>query len=128
MTSAFTVTLGPASAGRHRMSYTSTLSEEKENGELPYPRNKLSPEMRYTGSSASSGRGSPARGFRGAAPQRDDGSDVSAGTAKERPVSGLPQPTGGNGVESWRRAAEVTSQLKARIEQMKVSGLGLWTW
>ena len=118
---------GPASAGRNRMSYTSTMSEEKENGELAYPRNKLSPEMRYTGSSVSSGRGSPARGFRGAASQRDDGSDVSAGTAKERPASGLPQPTGGNGVESWRRAAEVTSQLKARIEQMKVSELGLWT-
>lgn len=27
---------------------------------------------------------------------------------------------GGGGVESWKRAAEVTSQLKARIEQMKV--------
>jgi cytoskeleton-associated protein 5 len=109
---------GPGSASRHRMSMTSTMSEEKENGEPMVPRNKLSPEMRYAGSSASSGRGSPARGFRNVASYRDD--DHSSGIA-QRPMSSLPQPTGGNGVESWRRAAEVTSQLKARIEQMKVN-------
>jgi cytoskeleton-associated protein 5 len=28
---------------------------------------------------------------------------------------------GGDGVESWKRAAEVTQNLKARIEMMKVS-------
>ncbi|KAJ4259859.1 hypothetical protein NW757_001808 [Fusarium falciforme] len=111
---------GPGSASRHRMSMTSTMSEEKENGEPMVPRNKLSPEMRYAGSSASSGRGSPARGFRNVASYRDD--DHSSGIA-QRPMSSLPQPTGGNGVESWRRAAEVTSQLKARIEQMKVNPL-----
>lgn len=109
---------GPGSANRHRMSMTSTMSEEKENGEPMAPRNKLSPEMRYAGSSASSGRGSPARGFRNVASYRDD--DHSSGIA-QRPMSSLPQPAGGNGVESWRRAAEVTSQLKARIEQMKVN-------
>lgn len=102
------------------MSFASTFSEEKENGEIPYPRNKaLSPEMRYAGSSASSGRGSPARGFMGV---RDDGSETGSGIARERPQSSLPQPSGSsNGQESWQRAAEVTSQLKARIEQMKVS-------
>lgn len=105
------------------MSFTSSMSEEKENGE-PVPaaaRSKLSPEMRYAGSAASSGRGSPARGFRSAAAQRDDGSDSGSGLGitRERPTSSLPQPTGG--VDSWKRAAEVTSQLKARIEQMKVS-------
>ncbi|KAJ4309649.1 hypothetical protein N0V84_011389 [Fusarium piperis] len=109
---------GPGSASRHRMSMTSTMSEEKENGEPMAPRNKLSPEMRYAGSSASSGRGSPARGFRNVASYRDD--DHSSGIA-QRPMSSQPQPAGGNGVESWRRAAEVTSQLKARIEQMKES-------
>ncbi|KAF4977663.1 hypothetical protein FZEAL_5853 [Fusarium zealandicum] len=108
---------GPASAGLHRMSVTSTMSEEKENGEaMAPPRNKLSPDMRYAGSSASSGRGSPARGFRHAASYRDD--DHGSGLS-QRPMSSLPQPAGGNGAESWRRAAEVTSQLKARIEQMK---------
>ncbi|KAF7561202.1 hypothetical protein G7046_g2961 [Stylonectria norvegica] len=107
---------GSASASRHRMSFTSTLSEEKENGEPTYPRSKLSPEMRYAGSPVSSGRGSPARGFRGATSHRDD--DHNPGMA-QRPTSSLPQAPGGNGVESWRRAAEVTSQLKARIEQMK---------
>ena len=30
---------------------------------------------------------------------------------------------GGDGVESWKRAAEVTQNLKARIEMMKVSSI-----
>ncbi|KAH6884813.1 armadillo-type protein [Thelonectria olida] len=104
-----------SSANRHRMSMTSTLSEEKENNDLHNPRSKLSPELRYAGSNPSSGRGSPARGFRSTASYRED--DHSSGIS-QRPMSSLPQPQG-NGVESWRRAAEVTSQLKARIEQMK---------
>lgn len=104
-----------ASANRHRMSVTSTMSEEKENGEPLNPRSKLSPELRYADSNPSSGRGSPARGFRSAASHHDERPTGMS----QRPVSSLPQPSG-NGVESWRRAAEVTSQLKARIEQMKV--------
>ncbi|KAL3953319.1 hypothetical protein ACCO45_013262 [Purpureocillium lilacinum] len=110
---------GSAAANRNRMSFASTMSEEKENGEMMYPRTKLSPDVRHNGSSASSGRGSPARNFRNMAAYRDDASDSGAAMARERPVSSLPQPSGGGGVESWRRAAEVTSQLKARIEQMK---------
>ncbi len=47
----------PASANRNRMSYASTLSEEKENGEMNYPRSKLSPDVRYAASNASSGPG-----------------------------------------------------------------------
>ena len=133
----------PASANRNRMSFTSTMSEEKENGDnnVPYPRNKLSPEMGYAGSTGSSGRGSPAKRFR-----RDDGLDE--GQAQEAPIKGMGytnsymdrsgsrsgnraesrigngssagQAGSGSGMESWKRAAEVTSQLKARIEQMKV--------
>ncbi|TRX91030.1 hypothetical protein FHL15_008012 [Xylaria flabelliformis] len=93
----------------NRISFTSTLSEEKENGDMPhnYPRSKLSPEMRYTG--GSSGRGSPARGFRSA--NSDDAMNGTIGS------SGM-TASAGNG-ENWKRAAEVTSQLKARIEQMK---------
>lgn len=113
---------GASSINRHRMSFTSTMSEEKENGELSYPRSKLSPELRHNGSGPSSGRGSPAaRGFRSAVTPTYDNIEANGALARERPVSSLPQPTGGGGVESWRRAAEVTSQLKARIEQMKVS-------
>ncbi|KAK2041027.1 spindle pole body component alp14 [Colletotrichum somersetense] len=113
---------GSSSARHNRVSYASNMSEEKENGDHHYPRSKaLSPELRYTGS-ASSGRGSPARGYR---------------SSVATPVDDMPPPSypsgGGNGmhsnnnhhnnnnngVESWKRAAEVTSQLKARIEQMK---------
>ncbi|KAL7943949.1 ARM repeat-containing protein [Trichoderma barbatum] len=106
-----------APSARNRMSFASTMSEDRENGDAPYPRNKFSPELRYAGSTGSSGRGSPARGFRNIA-QHDDGSDSTLTSARDRPVSSLPQ-SGSNGAESWRRAAEVTSQLKARIEQMK---------
>jgi cytoskeleton-associated protein 5 len=103
-----------AGARSNRMSFTSTVSEEKENGDVPhnYPRRKLSPDMRYA--SGSSGRGSPARGFRNAnAEETTHG--AAAGSAMAASAS--------NGVESWKRAAEVTSQLKARIEQMKVSDI-----
>lgn len=129
----------PSGANRNRMSFTSTLSEEKENGDMaPYPRNKLSPELRYAGSAASSGRGSPARGFRrdagGGGGMAFDGADAAAAPsglsyggdragsrAGSRTGEGAGAGQGGSGVESWKRAAEVTSQLKARIEQMKVS-------
>ncbi len=101
-----------AGARSNRMSFASTLSEEKENGDMAhnYPRSKLSPELRYA--SGSSGRGSPARGFRNT--HADEATHGTAGG------SGM-TASASNGVESWRRAAEVTSQLKARIEQMKVS-------
>lgn len=104
-----------SSARSNRMSFASTLSEEKENGDVPhnYPRSKLSPDLRY--GSGSSGRGSPARGFRSTAVDEGAGHH-GTGSATSSTVGG---PTS-NGVESWKRAAEVTSQLKARIEQMKV--------
>ncbi|KAF4508136.1 hypothetical protein G6O67_004553 [Ophiocordyceps sinensis] len=110
---------GSASANRNRVSFTSNLSEEKENGEMVHPRNKLSPEVRYTGSAASSGGGSPARGFRSVPLPHGEGGDSGTGMTRERPTSSLPRSSGSGGVESWKRAAEVTSQLKARIEQMK---------
>ena len=50
-------------------------------------------------------------------------------SAEGEPVSrsgsfgGGSRVSGGEGVESWRRAAEVTQNLKARIEMMKVSSL-----
>ncbi|KAI1104790.1 armadillo-type protein [Jackrogersella minutella] len=97
----------------NRMSFASTFSEEKENGDLPhnYPRSKLSPELRYN--DGSSGRGSPARGFRSIPVEEGVGHGTGSVT------SSAPSGTSSNGVESWKRAAEVTSQLKARIEQMK---------
>ncbi|KAI1299876.1 armadillo-type protein [Xylaria venustula] len=102
-----------AGARSNRMSFTSTLSEEKENGDVlhNYPRSKLSPEVRYA--SGSSGRGSPARGFRNTS--MDDMNPLLA----RDPSSTSSTAPANNGVESWKRAAEVTSQLKARIEQMK---------
>jgi hypothetical protein len=133
---------GAAGANRNRMSFTSTLSEEKENGDnsASYPRSKLSPELRYAGSAASSGRGSPARGFRrdvgaseDAAGRADappaysygshgvDRAGSRAGSRMDNSTASGSGSNSGSGVESWKRAAEVTSQLKARIEQMKVS-------
>ncbi|ODA77437.1 hypothetical protein RJ55_07066 [Drechmeria coniospora] len=114
---------GSSLSGMHRMSYASTMSEEKENGEVVFPRSKVSPEMRYSVSALSSGPDSPARGYRNVPMQRDDGSDQGPAVRRERPTSMLLQPTSSGEGESWRRAAEVTSQLKARIEQMKVGSL-----
>ncbi|KAF9878356.1 spindle pole body [Colletotrichum karsti] len=113
---------GTSSSRHNRVSYASNLSEEKENGDHHYPRSKaLSPELRYTGS-ASSGRGSPARGYRssGATPV-DELPPPPPQYSGSAATTGGGHSSGSNGVESWKRAAEVTSQLKARIEQMKVS-------
>ncbi|PKS13126.1 hypothetical protein jhhlp_000468 [Lomentospora prolificans] len=97
-------------ARSQRMSFNSTMSEEKENGDHPYPSAKSNlGDLRYGGAS---GRGSPARGFRSAG-AGGEASHIS------RPQSTTPHDSRGDGVESWKRAAEVTSQLKARIEQMK---------
>ncbi|KAK3299576.1 armadillo-type protein [Chaetomium fimeti] len=117
---------------RSRMSIASTMSDEKENGEgMPPPRTKLSPDLRYTGSNASSGRGSPARGFRRDVSMEEKeprSADTGYNNYNDRASSrsdsrtGRETPTNTNptsGMESWKRAAEVTSQLKARIEQMK---------
>jgi cytoskeleton-associated protein 5 len=124
-----------SNASRNRMSMASTLSEEKENGEgMPYPRAKFSPDLRYTDSNASSGRGSPARGFRRDVSMEEKeprAADMGYGGYSDRAGSRTGSRTGGretptsattatSGMESWKRAAEVTSQLKARIEQMKV--------
>ncbi|PHH83020.1 hypothetical protein CDD82_3932 [Ophiocordyceps australis] len=111
---------GPASARRNRFSYTSTLSEEKENGDVAFSRNKLSPELRHGGSSASSGRGSPARSFRNIASQRDDASETGSFAARERPTSTLLQPSNGAGGEDYgRRATDLAGRLRAKIEEMK---------
>lgn len=123
-------------ADRRRISFASTLSEEKENGDSnsaihpahnhqqqqsPLARpGKFSSDMRYAaaGSAVSSGRGSPARGYRNI----EDSSTTHH--ALPRPQISSTTTSTGNpataGMESWKRAAEVTSQLKARIEQMKV--------
>ncbi|KAL7624704.1 hypothetical protein AAE478_006274 [Parahypoxylon ruwenzoriense] len=103
-----------AGSRANRMSFASSLSEEKENGDVPhnYPRSKLSPDLRY--GSGSSGRASPARGFRNA-PIDEAVGHHNIGSSTTLVAGGV----SGNGVESWKRAAEVTTQLKARIEQMK---------
>jgi cytoskeleton-associated protein 5 len=100
---------------RNRMSFNSALSEEKENGvdavAAQYGRNKLSPDLaprngKTSATSGSGGRGSPVReAYRSDRMARD----TSAGGGDNN----------GQGVESWKRAAEVTSALKAKIEQMK---------
>lgn len=96
---------------RPRSYASASPSEEKENNGLDSPgglggrdgglglsRRKLSPTYGL------SGIGSPTRSSRGSAHATDD-----------EGVSRSSEPA-----ENWKRAAEVTSQLKARIEQMKV--------
>ncbi|KAF9885189.1 Microtubule-associated protein, microtubule dynamics during spindle orientation [Aspergillus nanangensis] len=104
--------MGPRfESGRPRSYASASPSEEKENNggmESPgigsrdgsFGRRKFSPSY----GAGYSGLGSPTRS-----------SVLGSGSA-----SGEDQPArGGEGAENWKRAAEVTSQLKARIEQMK---------
>lgn len=101
---------------RNRMSYQSALAEEKENsGDAlagKYGRGQLnSPSLERNGrtsaASGSGGRNSPA-------PPPYQTSRMNRDVSSDAPK------TEGQGVESWKRAAEVTSALKAKIEQMKV--------
>lgn len=105
----------PASTTRPQ-SYTvmTSPSEEKENteGGMYNSRRKISPPVAPP--PYSSGRASPSRpvaGGRGA-----------AGTSDSTRGDGGGGSTNAEPAENWKRAAEVTSQLKARIEQMKVCG------
>jgi len=88
-------------------SYMSSPSEEKENANLgdglgaKGVERRASPAGRFGSEVGSGGSGSPLR------------SSVDGAM-----YGGEPR---GDGVDSWKRAAEVTSALKARIEQMKVS-------
>ncbi|KAH8819929.1 armadillo-type protein [Xylogone sp. PMI_703] len=100
---------------RSRMAYSSTLGDEKENGgdhlTSHYGRSKLSPSIERSGrtsAASNSGRDSPASDL-----YRSD---------RLRPGSGMDgnrSEASAQGVESWKRAAEVTSALKAKIELMK---------
>ena len=101
---------------RARMSFNSALSEEKENSNdvlSAQYRSKLSPDLirngRTSAASGSGGRNSPVASLY--QPSRMS-REVSRDSARENGNS--------QGVESWKRAAEVTSALKAKIEQMKV--------
>ncbi|KAK6844332.1 spindle pole body [Apiospora arundinis] len=112
----------PAGGRFDRMSFTSNQSEEKENGEAPHQQARkkmMSPELRV--GSGSSGRGSPARGFRSTPIDEHTGNGYQPPPPQQQAAANpnAAGGPGGNGVESWKRAAEVTSQLKARIEQMK---------
>lgn len=107
----------PAYNSRAHMSFNSSLSEEKENGmdrHQQYGRDKLSPDLgrngRDSAASGSAGRTSPAPTYRS---ERSD--------RMNRETNSSSGTTNGQGVESWKRAAEVTSALKLKIEQMKVS-------
>ncbi|KGM92044.1 uncharacterized protein PADG_11835 [Paracoccidioides brasiliensis Pb18] len=103
-------------SARPKSYMSASPSEEKENTNgLESPglsgggyagRRKLSPPI---GSSYTSGRTSPARMSAG-------GRTGSSGDGLTTASASISQ---GEPAENWKRAAEVTSQLKARIEQMK---------
>ena len=75
-------------------------------------------------STASSGRGTPSEDGYARPTEYARSSEYArpAGGAASSSMSRNPSG-GGDGVESWKRAAEVTQNLKARIEMMKVSSV-----
>ncbi|KAA8575663.1 hypothetical protein EYC84_004780 [Monilinia fructicola] len=94
---------------RARMSMTSSIGEEFQNGTGAYGRNMLSPDLEP----ASNGRSSAASGSGRASPAPP------SYTSERMSRTGGTASGNGTGVESWKRAAEVTSALKAKIELMK---------
>ena len=112
-------------AGRTR-SYVSSPPGDvgKENMEHPLSRTKLSPpgaERAMKTASAGSGsfdmgRASPSLLSQGSEGSERLGAGVMGGLSRSGSQRGEK-----DGVESWKRAAEVTQNLKARIEMMKVS-------
>lgn len=108
---------------RNRMSYHSAMVDEKENtgdavltgaygrsGKLSSP--TIDRNGRSSAASGSTGRNSPAL---------PPASSYQNGSGRgSRDASSDASRTEGQGVESWKRAAEVTSALKAKIKQMKV--------
>ncbi|KAI9788351.1 MAG: Microtubule-associated protein, microtubule dynamics during spindle orientation [Peltula sp. TS41687] len=94
-----------------RPTYGSNFGEEKENGG-PLDAVDLRGGMKMTSPTLSSAVSSQAGGRN--SPTVDAGAGGGGGG-----LSGGTTTNNGEGIESWKRAAEVTSQLKARIEQMK---------
>ncbi len=96
----------PSSKPRPQSGYTLSPTEEKENGGLDplAARRKISPPV-----------GNMANGSGRSSPQRPT---FASREASESGSVGSREP---RAEENWKRAAEVTSQLKARIEAMKVS-------
>ena len=92
--------------------YMTSPSEEKENASLETGGTHKTIGSPPSGSFNSRTLSSEGRSERDALP-----------AARGKGVPGGDVVTNGDGepIESWKRAAEVTSQLKARIEQMKVS-------
>jgi cytoskeleton-associated protein 5 len=99
--------------GRQRSYVTSPTDSIGKENSYDQPRSKLtSPQLGATASFGSSGSQSPNRRSALSANGMNGGGGGGAmGGAEERR----------EGQESWRRAAEVTQNLKARIEMMKVS-------
>jgi protein STU2 len=103
-----------SSQTRPRSYMLASPSEEKENSDGPMSRR---PGAKITSTSSAnptsqSGRTSPSKMGRTSSTSRSEKDSMGASTDS---ATGGKEPA-----ENWKRAAEVTSQLKARIEQMKV--------
>ncbi len=119
---------GGSRPANRRAPYTTTATanslagDEKENhgtglDGVDLRNSKLSPSLSSAVSSGTGGgRNSPTVGGGGGS-----GMSTGAGSGMSASAGGSGNATNGEGIESWKRAAEVTSALKARIEQMKVS-------
>ena len=114
-------------AGSRPPSYRARLdlnnpSEEKENagdGGVSDSRRKMGPSTPGNGTSgATSPQKSAAAAMNGMNPTK--AGTAGAGSQADPSVNGSPDRSPAEPAENWKRAAEVTSQLKARIEQMKV--------
>lgn len=125
---------GPGGFGRVRNYGAGPMSPGKENDPVgaaaaAFRTAKLSGVSLGGGASAGGlgissafGGGSPRSG-RVAGLSGTDGVEVQRAPGERASVTSTASVSASGGAESWKRAAEVTQNLKARIEMMKVSGM-----
>ncbi len=100
-------------------SYMSSPSEEKENGGLDRAGGKVG-VMQSPSLVGARDQSAPARMGVGAREREREMGGEGVGRRDGEANGNGGTGAGGEPIESWKRAAEVTSQLKARIEMMKV--------
>jgi hypothetical protein len=109
-------------SGENHHHYGGNSSDGKENMpdyEQGYDNNNPAKPPSYR-TAASSGRATPTGDEYGRQASSNNNSNNSNNNGATHSSMSRNPSSGGDGVESWKRAAEVTQNLKARIEMMKV--------
>ena len=110
-----------------RPAHSSAATQSQQQQHNPPTSNRDSHQQSYTSSTAQHAPSRPLSNGYGGGSGRATPTMAASSSHEGNDHNSQSQMNGGGrseqGVESWRRAAEVTQNLKARIEMMKVSSL-----